>query len=111
GSLRPAPASSVLSSVACAPRAPLMNLRRSICCLALLALGVACKKKDAPQAGAEAAPSTSTTVAAALGAKQQSHGRAHLPEGCDLVVTVDWQRLRAMKSMKADIEAGLTDLM
>jgi len=88
-----------------------MNLRRSICCLALLALGVACKKKDAPQAGAEAAPSTSTTVAAALGAKQQSHGRAHLPEGCDLVVTVDWQRLRAMKSMKADIEAGLTDLM
>ncbi len=95
----------------------MMNLRQSICCLALLAAGVACKKKDAPQD--EAASSTAAAAALAanelgakqLGGKQQSQARAHLPEGCDLVATIDWQRLRAMKTMKADIEAGVADLM
>lgn len=88
-----------------------MSVRHSICCVALLAAGIACSKKDSEKEGTKAEPVSAAPAAAAPAAsKQQSQGRAHLPEGCDLVTTIDWQRFRKMKSVKTDLEKEIADL-
>ncbi|HSC89269.1 MAG TPA: hypothetical protein VLC09_18430 [Polyangiaceae bacterium] len=79
-----------------------MKLNRAAAAtLALALLSTACKKESAEQAAEKAA-------GALNGDKVQSIGRAHLPDICQVVVSVDWSKFRELKSVKGDVERLLT---
>lgn len=84
-----------------------------LCVGSALGLG-ACSKKEPPQTeaapGSAAAGVEQAAAAKAVGPKQESSGRAHLPEGCDLVTTIDWQRFRELKAVKPDLEKEVASL-
>lgn len=93
-----------------------MHLRRlrvvapvSAVLLSVFAL-TACKKKSPESEGEGKASPADAAPASAPSAKQQSVGRAHLPEGCDLVTTIDWPRFRELKAVKPDLEREITQL-
>lgn len=87
-----------------------MSLRPSICCLAFLAGALACSKKEPKADEAAAAKQGQSELAANAAPKQTSVGRTHLPEGCDVVATIDWQRFRKMQAVKQDLEKEIADL-
>lgn len=89
-----------------------MSFRPSICCVALLVGALACSKKESSaQEGAAAQQQPQSGLTAKAEAKQVSAGRQHLPEGCDVVATLDWQRFRKMEAVKEDFEKEIGDLM
>lgn len=77
-------------------------------CLGLLGVGLVTSgcKKETPEQKAEKAIAEATEN----GTKLQSVGRAHLPEGCEVVFSLDWPRFKELKSVKQDIEGELAKL-
>lgn len=88
-----------------------MSFRPSTYCVVALLVGaLACSKKES-NAQQEAAPEPVSAQTAQAAPKQVSVGRHHLPDGCEVVVTLDWQRVRKWEAVKADVEKEIGDLM
>ncbi len=85
-----------------------MMLRRaallSACTVTLLA-AAGCKKETPEE-------KTKKEVAEALanGTKTKSVAREHLPDNCQLAISVDWPRFRELKAVKDDIEREIGKL-
>ncbi len=87
-----------------------MMKARNLALVALVAASaLACSKKDKAAEG-EAKVTQAASAKADAGAKVESRARAHLPEGCELVATVDWQRFRELPSVKPNLESELSKL-
>jgi|GEM_PF-3320965 len=75
----------------------------ALCALcALCALSAVACKKEAPSGEA------SKGAASVSGDKVKSVGRAHLPSGCEVVVSLDWPRFRELEPVKGNIDRELT---
>lgn len=86
-----------------------MRKFKSIALVSILAaLAIACGKKEKPEG--EKAASTPAAAKVEASAKVASVARAHLPEGCEVVAIVDWQKFRELKSIKQNLETELGKL-
>ncbi len=86
-----------------------LSVRKTLvvaCCALALSFAAGCSKKE--KAEGENVAAAKTEVAA--GAKVDSVAHVHLPEGCQMVATIDYQKLRELKSVKANIEAEIAKL-
>jgi hypothetical protein len=84
---------------------------RSIALVTMTAASLlACSKKEKAPEGEATTVQPAAAKADAGAAKISSVARAHLPEGCEMVATVDWVRFRELKSVKGNLETEIAKL-